>query len=172
MDTKNVLMAVIFSTLVLLGWAFFFEPPQIKETAETNITKKDTDLLSPSIEKIEKPKNVSRKKAVKNTKRIKIENGNIVGSISLSGALIDDITFKNYNKKLNSEEKVVFLNPKILKTGYYIETGWASNSNNALPNNDTIWHVVGNSVLTPNNPVYLEWNNNEGLIFFKKNTIG
>ena len=30
MDTKNVLMAVILSSLVLLTWAVFFEPPQVQ----------------------------------------------------------------------------------------------------------------------------------------------
>ena len=97
----------------ILGPSFYqntciFEPPQIKEAAETNITKEDTDLSSPSIEKIEKPKNISRKKAVKNTKRIKIENGNIVGSISLSGALIDDITFKIIIKNSTAKKRSSF----------------------------------------------------------------
>jgi hypothetical protein len=30
--------------------------------------------------------------------RIKIENSAIVGSIALTGALIDDVTLKNYNQ--------------------------------------------------------------------------
>jgi YidC/Oxa1 family membrane protein insertase len=32
----------------------------------------------------------------------------------------------------------------------------------------TIWKTVGNNVLTPNNPVTLEWDNEQGLIFVKK----
>ena len=38
------------------------------------------------------------------TNRIKIENENIKGSISLQGGIIDDIIFKNYKKTLNSEK--------------------------------------------------------------------
>ena len=42
------------------------------------------------------------------------------------------------------------LNPKKLKTGYYIDTGWAtSNENIEVPNNNTIWKVEGNNKLTP-----------------------
>ena len=45
---------------------------------------------------------------INNTKRIKVENENIKGSISLQGAIIDDIIFKNYKETLNSENKVIF----------------------------------------------------------------
>ena len=37
--------------------------------------------------------------------RIKFENKNVKGSISLKGGLIDDITFKKYNETLQSEKK-------------------------------------------------------------------
>ena len=40
------------------------------------------------------------------------ENDNIQGSISLKGAIIDDLTFKNYNTELESNENVVLLNPR------------------------------------------------------------
>ena len=57
---------------------------------------------------------------------------NIKGSISLQGAIIDDITFKNYNEKLESDEKVMLLNPKNSSKGYYIETGWASDGDSNI----------------------------------------
>ena len=37
-----------------------------------------------------------------------------------------------------------------------------------LPLGDTIWKIKGNSKLTPNNPVIIEWDNGDGLIFTKK----
>jgi len=170
MDSKNVLMAIVLSTLVLVGWATFFEPPPVeRKIVEDQVTKSE-ELSSPSIEKVELSKKIERDDAIDNEDRVKIENSNIKGSISLQGAIIDDITFKNYKVSLNSEEKVIFLNPKNSTEGYYIETGWASNSNEKLklPLDNTIWKVKGNKVLKPNNPVVLEWNNNEGLIFTKK----
>ena len=71
-------------------------------------------------------KKFSRDEAINKVKRIKLENNNIKGSISLEGGVIDDIMFKNYKNNLNSNDEVIFLNPKNSKTGYYIETGWAT----------------------------------------------
>ena len=170
MDSKNVLMAIVLSTLVLVFWATFFEPPPVeRQIVEDQVTKSE-ELSSPSIEKVELSKKIARDDTIDSVARVKIENNNIDGSISLQGAIIDDIIFKNYKESLESDQKVIFLNPKSSDEGYYIETGWASNSNEKLklPLDNTIWKVKGNKVLTPNKPIVLEWDNNEGLIFTKK----
>ena len=170
MDSKNVLMAIVLSTLVLVFWATFFEPPPVeRQIAEDQVIKSE-ELSSPSIEKVERSKKIVRDDTIDSVARVKIENNNIKGSISLQGAIIDDIIFKNYKESLESDQKVIFLNPKSSDEGYYIETGWASNSNEKLklPLDNTIWKVKGNKVLTPNKPIVLEWDNNEGLIFTKK----
>ena len=132
-----------------------------------NQTTEVKENTSPSIEEIEASKKISRDEAIKSVDRIKLENKNIKGSISLEGGIIDDVTFKNYKKSLDSDEKVVFLNPKNSSDGYYIESGWASSSkdNLKLPVDKTIWKVKGNNFLKPNNPITIEWDNNEGLIF-------
>ncbi len=170
MEAKNVLLAIVLSSLVLVFWATFFEPPPIEtQSTEKQITEKE-ETSSPSIEEIETSQKESRKETIKNVDRIKLENKNILGSISLEGGIIDDITFKNYKKSLESEEKVIFLNPKSSKEGYYIETGWATSGNEELklPLDNTVWKIKGNKLLQPNNPIILEWDNNEGLIFTKK----
>ena len=170
MDFKNVLMAIVLSTLVLVVWATFFEAPIVEQdTVEKQITKNE-DLSSPSIDEKETKSEITRSDTINSTNRIKVENENIKGSISLEGAIIDDIIFKNYKETLNEENRVIFLNPKNSSNEYFIETGWASGGNEKikLPLNNTIWKVKGNSTLTPNNPITLEWNNNEGLIFTKK----
>ena len=170
MDSKNVLMAIVLSTLVLVFWATFFEPPPVERQIAADQVTKSEELSSPSIEKVELSKKIARDDTIDSVARVKIENNNIKGSISLQGAIIDDIIFKNYKESLESDQKVIFLNPKSSDEGYYIETGWASNSNEKLklPLDNTIWKVKGNKVLTPNKPIVLEWDNNEGLIFTKK----
>ena len=47
MDGKNVLLAIVLSTLVLVVWATFFDVPIVEQqTAENEITKNE-DLSSP-----------------------------------------------------------------------------------------------------------------------------
>ena len=134
MDFKNVLMAIVLSTLVLIGWATFFEAPIIEKQSTENQIIKNEDLSSPSIDESEKEieNEITRNDVINNTNRIKVENENIKGSISLQGAIIDDIIFKNYNETLNGENKVTFLNPKNSSKEYFIETGWASSGNEKI----------------------------------------
>ncbi len=172
MEGKNVILAIVLSSMVLIGWAFFFEPPVIEQNTVEEKISKNQDSTSPSIDEDKKniASEISRNEIINNTKRIKVENENIKGSISLEGAIIDDIIFKNYNETLDSKNKVIFLNPKNSNNEYFIETGWASGGNEKikLPLIDTIWKVKGNNVLTSNGSVLLEWDNGEGLIFTKK----
>ena len=170
MDFRNVLMAIVLSSVVLIGWSVFFEAPIVERQPAENQLLKNENASTPSIEEKETLKEVSRKEAISKVDRIKLENKNIKGSISLEGGIIDDVVFKKYKKSLESDENVVFLNPKNSEEGYYIETGWASSGNNKLklPLDNTIWKVKNNKILTPGNPVSLEWDNGEGLVFTKK----
>jgi len=172
MDFRNVLLAIVLSTAVLIGWATFFEAPIVEQQVKEETVTKNEDLSSPSIDgeenKIENE--ITRNDVINNTKRVNVENENIKGSISLKGGIIDDILFKNYKEQLGGKENVTFLNPKNSSKEYFIETGWASSGkeNIKLPLLDTIWKIKGNSTLTPNNPVTLEWDNGDNLIFTKK----
>ena len=96
MESKNVLFAIILSTIVLIFWATFFEPPLVEERNIENEVTQNENLSSPSIDESEKEtkKEVTRNDVINNTNRIKVENKNIKGSISLKGGIIDDVTFK------------------------------------------------------------------------------
>tara|TARA_Y100000590_G_scaffold325879_1_gene369770 strand:- start:1314 stop:2996 length:1683 start_codon:yes stop_codon:yes gene_type:complete len=170
-EGKNVLLAVVFSTIVLVVWAVFFEAPMpTQQKSEQQITSESEELSSPTIDNVEIVENISRDEIKKQTKRIKIENKNILGSISLTGGIIDDLVFKNYKENLNDNKNVIFLNPRNSKKGYYIESGWAAvpSDNLKMPDEKTVWNVKGNTVMSVNSPVELEWNNGEGLVFTKK----
>ena len=42
MDFRNVLIAIVLSTIVLIGWSTFFEAPIVEQqTAKKQITKSD-----------------------------------------------------------------------------------------------------------------------------------
>ena len=170
MDNKNVFVAIALSMAVLLFWGAFFETPrQVKEAQNTDQVKKETqNQITPNISPEKIITKISRKDALTKDDRVLIENEKVKGSISLQGAIFDDLSFKNYKTTLKSNDNVIFLNPKETEDGYYIESGWTSVGNKIeVPSVDSIWKVKGNRVLTKNSEVNLEWNNGQGLIFSK-----
>jgi YidC/Oxa1 family membrane protein insertase len=169
MDTRNVIAAISLSAAVIILYSLFFEPdPQlIKENlAEQKKIENNTD--TPSLDKNENFTKLSREDALKKNERIQFENGSVVGSISLKGAVIDDLTFKNYNVELNGTDKITLLSPRNVEDGYLIESGFVStNKNIDIPDASTVWKVSGNKRLTNNSPVTLTWSNSQGITFEK-----
>ncbi|CAO6132199.1 YidC Preprotein translocase subunit YidC [Candidatus Pelagibacterales bacterium] len=176
MENRNVIIAVILSTAILIGWSMYFENPdeaqrkrleiQGKTETQTNIQKPET----PQTGKILPTKAISRSDALKESDRVFIENSNLSGSISLRGALIDDIILKNYRETLDKNSKpIVVLSPKKSEDGYFVESGWATTKSDVkVPDNNSVWQIREGKKLTPASPVTLEWNNREGVVFSKK----
>jgi len=174
MDNKNVFIAIALSMSVLLFWGAFFESPNsIDKTSvpqqEVQGKIKNNNDITPNINQVIETTSVSRKESIGTTGRIKIENKNIIGTISLKGALLDDISFKNYKQNLQDNNNVEFLNPKQTENGYFIETGWTSIGDNIkVPSINSTWTVTGNNILSENRPIILNWKNGEGIVFKKK----
>ena len=169
MENKNVIAAISLSAAVIILYSLFFQPdPEVvkKNLAKQNNGVSNTD--TPSLEKNENFIKLSREEALKENDRIKFENDNIIGSISLKGATIDDLTFKDYNVELNGNESVKLLNPRNVDDGYVIESGFVTNNKNIdIPNASTLWKISGNNILKVNNPIKLSWSNNQGITFEK-----
>ena len=169
MDTKNVIAAISLSAAVIILYSLFFQPDPatIKQNlAEQNKIENNED--TPSLDKNENFAKLSRTDALKEDNRIQFENGSVVGSISLKGAAIDDLTFKEYNIELNGSEKITLLSPRNVEDGYLIESGFVStNKNIDIPDASTVWEVSGNKKLSNNSPVKLTWSNTQGITFEK-----
>ena len=173
MDTKNIIAAISLSAAVIILYSLFFAPPPIDRKqiqSEKNISKESTD--APSIEQNEPISKISRTEAINKENRLFFENDSIKGSISLTGSLIDDLTFKKYTETLNGNDNIILLNPKEVQNGYYAETGWVTtNKNIEIPNSKTLWKIEGNNKLTPSSPVKMIWTNNDNIKFEKKISI-
>ena len=174
MDTKNVITAISLSVAVIILYSLFFGPSpeeiknnQIKqEQIKQEQTQKSSD--TPSLDQNENLVKSSRKEALTENERVLFENNSVVGSISLKGATIDDLTFKEYNVELNSNEKIVLLSPRNVEDSYLIESGFVTTSKNIdVPDSNTVWKVEGNKKLTNKNPIKLIWSNSQEITFEK-----
>ena len=168
MDSKNVIAAISLSAAVIILYALFFspEPQQIQEIQDNQKNELVQNSEIPKLVETKEVETISRDETINNSERIYFENEYIFGSISLNGGVIDDYTFKKYNKELNGEEKIILLNPSNINNGYVFNTGWASSDKNIdLPNTETKWKVSQNKKLTPNNPIRLFYENSQGLRF-------
>ena len=169
MDTRNVIAAIALSSAVIVLYSLFFIPEKTV-TNQNSIEKKKIEQNSdaPSLDQNETIKNISRDEALNQSKRVEFENNNVKGSISLKGASIDDLTFKNYKINLNDEKKVTLLGPRNYNEGYLIESGFVTNDKNVdIPNSNTEWSLIGSNKLTNQSPIKLIWSNNQGITFEK-----
>jgi len=169
MDTKNVVAAISLSAAVIVLYSLFFAPEPVQRTESLSGKDKiEKNSDTPSLDQTETLVKISRDEAIVQNERVSFENNSVRGSISLKGAIIDDLTFKNYNTSLNSNENVVLLNPRNIEDGYFIESGFVTSDKNIdIPNSDSIWTLEGNSKLTEQTSIKLAWTNNQGITFEK-----
>ena len=185
MESRNLILAIILSVVVLFIWSFFFEAPEQEmldgeiesgDVSEVNSNELDMEAID-EIERslgISENDNIGLDEALSVDKRVKIETDSIVGSINLKGLKIDDIVLKKYNETQEEfSEKIRVLQPIDTYDGYEVTFGWIKNqdANFETPNAESIWKVSNsNATLTSNNEVEFEWSNTTGQTFVT--TIG
>ena len=167
MDSRNVIAAIALSTAVIVLYSLWFAPSP--DEVKSNQIKKEQiqeNSDTPSLDKNENFEKLSRQDALNENDRVKFENDNIKGSISLKGATIDDLTFKKYNVELGGNEKVTLLSPRNVENGYLIESGFVTtNKNIDVPDASTIWKVSENKKLSDDNSIKLTWSNSQDITF-------
>ena len=170
MDTKNVIAAISLSAAVIIIYSLFFQPDPAtikKNLAEQNKVEQTTD--APSLEQNENLVEVSREEALAESDRVQFENNSVIGSISLKGAAIDDLTFKDYRISLDSDERVKLLAPRNIQDGYLVESGFVTTDKNIqIPDSDSVWTLASGRKLTDQTPIKLQWTNPQGIIFEKE----
>ena len=162
-NTRNLVMAVLLSALVLFGWQqvssrFFPQPAPQAESA--------TPAATPGAAPIQ-PKAAPRDRAavIAATPRITIETPRLKGSINLKGAQIDDLVLVEYRQQLAKTSPAVrLLSPNGAAEPYFAGFGWLAEGNVQVPGADTLW-TADRTSLTPTTPVTLRWSNPTGQTF-------
>ena len=161
-NQKNLLLAVVFSLVILIGFDFFFAPKKSeinKVQVNENISEESLDKNTPFIDS----SLVKKSNEIKSSeKRIKFKANRIEGSINLFGATIDDIILSDYFQTIEKKKKIQVLQQENSNSPYFLRMGWASTDKSIeLPDKNSLWKA--NKENFNNEKIKLEWSNNKGL---------
>jgi YidC/Oxa1 family membrane protein insertase len=179
-------MAVVLSAIVLLGWQMLVVGPrqEIQELQQqelaarapngaTGTTESAADDLEPSsgsaspeLEPAEAvATGISRSQALERSARVTIDTPRMSGSIALTGAVVDDILFKDYREAADPDSpNITLFNPAGTSGAYFGKFGWSRQEDVAVPQSSSVW-TADRTTLTPESPVTLSWDNGAGLLF-------
>ena len=119
-DQKNLVLAIIISGLILLGWFYFVQMPQeaARQARRQEIAAQQAAKEPPARVEGELPSlgegipggtpetetaGLSRDNALRKTARIAIESEKLSGSIALTGALFDDLILNGYRETIEPD---------------------------------------------------------------------
>jgi YidC/Oxa1 family membrane protein insertase len=189
-DNRNTILAVILSGIVLIAWQYFYNVPQMeKQRAQSQV---QAELAKPTqstpgatpqsgsapsaatttpgttAQPASAGPVVSRDEAIAASPRVKIDTPRLIGSISLKGARIDDLSLVQFRDTVDpTSPAIVLYSPSNTASPYYAEFGWvpATGSTVRLPDQNTLWQQEGSGALSPSSPVTLKYDNGDGLTF-------
>tara|TARA_B100001989_G_C24540211_1_gene467097 strand:- start:180 stop:2087 length:1908 start_codon:yes stop_codon:yes gene_type:complete len=168
-DMRNLLIFGVISIALWFLYDVYVLKPQSEALRKAKLARQELILKNPEVVNFEP---LERAEALKQSPRLTFDNGQVYGSISLKGGRIDDLSLREYFETLEKEKNVVLFSPDKTLESRYANLGWISPDKSVrLPDRETLWSVKGNRKLTQDNPVTLQWDNGQGLIFERKITI-
>jgi YidC/Oxa1 family membrane protein insertase len=190
MDNRNLIIAIVLSLAVLLGWEYLVVAPRQHELAQQQAQSQPAQAGgnpaspagSPASAAVTGPgagpaapaapteaATLSRDAALALSPRVPIASGTLSGSINLRGGRIDDLRLTEFHETVDkSSPAVVLLSPSRTPEGYFAEFGWLPPQGVAAPGPDTLWTAPAGAKLTPETPVALTFDNGAGLVFTRK----
>jgi len=180
MDQRNLIVAIVISVVVLLGFQYFYELPRLRQQQQQQATVEaarpaeappaPAGVAAPPVAPGAAPATAAaaadRATALAAAPRVPIAARRLAGSISLAGGRIDDLVLTDYREGVErGSDNIVLLSPAGAANAYYADFGWvAAEPGVALPDAQTRWQADGDR-LAPDSPLTLTWDNGAGLRF-------
>jgi YidC/Oxa1 family membrane protein insertase len=183
-DSRNLVLALVLSGIVLFGWTYFYAMPQMQ--ADTERAQQQAAQQQAAQQQAAQPGAAaggagasadpgalpglaplaaSREAALALTPRIPIETPRLRGSIALTGGRIDDLTLLNYFERPQRQgPNIVLFSPEAAQDAYFADFGWLAQGLD-VPRPQTVWTAEAGAKLTPTTPVTLRFDNGQGLVF-------
>ncbi|MDU9005912.1 membrane protein insertase YidC [Sedimentitalea todarodis] len=181
-QNKNLILATALSFVVILVWFVLFPPPEPEPVPEPDAMTQNIEgeALAAAPTTADVPASPAaqaqvREETLSESARIKIDTPRLIGSVSLLGGRIDDLSLKDYRETRAAGSPIVkLLSPVGTPSAYYALYGWAPGAGLTLddvPGANTEWVVESGDTLTADSPVTLAWDNGNGLTFRRELAI-
>jgi YidC/Oxa1 family membrane protein insertase len=187
-NSRNLILAVVLSMALLFGWDFVMSrinpepknptPPaaQITTAAPAAQGTAATPKQRPTREGgLQSPADIALEKKdlateLRQPTRVRIDAPEVVGSINLVGARVDDIELKSHRETIDKNSGPVRLfSPEGTPAQQFAQFGWVGQGIK-VPDAHTTWKASG-KVLGLASPVTLTWDNGAGQVFTIRFTI-
>jgi YidC/Oxa1 family membrane protein insertase len=163
-DNRNMILAIVLSLLVLVGWSLLAERwfPQTQRVENGKVEPAPRPKHAPPDET---PTTIrDRAIVLGESPRLKVETPSLVGSINLKGARFDDLELVRHRITIDPQSPPVrLLSPAGTRDAYFAGFGWVGQGI-ALPDANTLW-TASAPILSPGKPVTLGWTNPGGQKF-------
>lgn len=184
-QNKNLLLATGLSLLVIVAWMTLFPPEEVVPPAESDATISQTQPADgtasvPSATATTGDATTTApvdadNSAIAKAPRVPVKTAKVSGTISLLGGRIDDLSLNDYRVTQEKGADIVrLLSPVGQENAFYGLHGWAPGTGvaaTAVPGPGTEWTLAAGETLTEENPITLEWDNGQGLLFQKEISI-
>ncbi|MDD9911536.1 MAG: membrane protein insertase YidC [Alphaproteobacteria bacterium] len=172
-DTRNLIIAVVISVLVFLGFDYYMalQQPVPTPTAQTDVVESAEGgalvpeaLSAKPLAGVEMPAAVAVPTTKVDAQQISIKNSFYDGRINSKGGRLDTLhlDLSQYGKDLPEENWFT----KLGDYPQYLDTGWLG-TGLLTPTPDALWQSTGGA----GNEARLVWSNNQGQIFERLFTL-
>ncbi|HWV00417.1 MAG TPA: membrane protein insertase YidC [Devosia sp.] len=152
-SNRNMIIAIVLSVVVLLGWQFFIAGPQLqKQQQQAALEQQQASAANPGLATASSTAPghtatpaangatapaaapaaiIDRAQAIAATQRVAIDTPSVKGSINLTGGRLDDLELKKYTETVDPSSPIITLlspsgveTPQGMPYAYYVEQGW------------------------------------------------
>jgi len=169
MEQKNMILAIVISIALILGWQYVVVPtffpappppaPQLSQSGEpipeaggqTGQTGSAPTVDGQTAKPVIRP----RAEVLAESPRVPVETPSVQGSINLKGGQLDDLVLRRYHETIDpTSPLIVLLSPRGTDEPYYAGVRWLAEGDVPVPDAETLWTAEGDK-LTPTSPVTL-----------------
>jgi YidC/Oxa1 family membrane protein insertase len=179
-DQKNLILAIVLSIGIILGFQFFYEMPRMRQSQEAAERQQAAQTQQPAATGSQAPATGTAAPGTAPapdatapgaaaTPRVRIDNGRLHGSLSLAGGRIDQLTLADYHETIDpASPEITLLKPAPQPDAYFAEFGWVpADGGVEVPNASTLWQS-SSQMLGRDAPVRMTWDNGQGLSFARQ----